>query len=84
MILSLLYNFFKEIKPMNVDSRLNKTLGWLRQNAKTKEDKLFAEELHDKILLELYQSHVNHTGDTYYPPLQQELIRQFEVAEGYE
>ena len=59
------------------DLRQVKTLGWLRRNGKNKEDRGYAENLYRKTLFELYSRHVSLTGQTYYPPMHDELIDEY-------
>ena len=58
-----------------------KSLRYLRNSAKTAEDRRWAETLHDSMLLELWLQHVTETGDTYYPPLAEDLFQSYQLQE---
>lgn len=58
-----------------------KSLRYLRNSAETAEDRRWAETLHDSMLLELWLQHVTETGDTYYPPLAEDLFQSFQLQE---
>ena len=58
-----------------------KQLDWLIQNANTKEDREYAKKIYKSTLIELYARHVAKTGQTYYPPMQEEIIEEFIVNE---
>ena len=40
-----------------------------------------ADELYNDILFTLWKRHVMQTGETYYPPMQKELLIEFELLE---
>jgi len=65
----------EEIRPEDI--RQVRTVGWLRQNAITQDDRDYAESIYNKIVLELWCRHVSETGQTYYPPLQNDLLEEF-------
>ena len=65
----------------NSGTRKNTTLGWLRENGETPEDRQYAEQKYLDMILSLWISYVNHSGDTYYPPLQKELFLDFQIQE---
>lgn len=65
----------------NSGNRKNTTLGWVRKNGETAEDRTFAETKYYDAILSLWFSHVNYSGDTYYPALQEELYFEFEKYE---
>ena len=54
-----------------------KQLDWLIQNGKTKEDREYAKKIYKSTLIELYARHVAKTGETYYPPMQEEIIEEY-------
>ncbi|MEB3332062.1 MAG: hypothetical protein VKI83_06180 [Synechococcaceae cyanobacterium] len=58
-----------------------KSLRYLRNSAETAEDRRWAETLHDSMLLELWLQHVTETGDTYYPPLAEDLFQSYQLQE---
>ena len=66
------------------DLREVKTLGWLRRNAINKADKVYAEKLYRKTLFELYARHISLTGQTYYPPLHNEIFEEYQLMEDSE
>jgi hypothetical protein len=59
------------------DIRQVRSIGWIRKNGLTQEDRRRAEEMYREILVELWYKHVAETGQTYYPPLQNELIEEY-------
>ena len=61
-----------------------RTLGWLRRNASNKEDKAYAEKLYRKTLFELYTRHISLTGETYYPPMHNEIYEEYQLIEDIE
>ena len=61
----------------NSGSRKNTSLRWVRENGDTVEDREYADKKYDEVILNLWVSYVNHTGDTYYPALQEELYLDF-------
>ena len=65
----------------NASVRKNTTLGWVRKNGETPEDREFAEKKYYEAILNLWFSYVNYSGDTYYPALQEELYFEFEKFE---
>ena len=65
----------------NSGIRKNTTLGWIRKNGETPEDREYAEKEYLDKILNLWISYVNYSGDTYYPPLQKELLLDFEKLE---
>ena len=54
-----------------------KQLDWLIQNGNTKEDREYAKNIYKSTLIELYARHVAKTGETYYPPMQEEIIEEY-------
>ena len=65
---------------INSDSRQVRSLQWLMFNGK-QEEREYASQIYESILLDLWKQHVSKTGDTYYPPLQNELMEEFELNE---
>ncbi|MCP9913335.1 hypothetical protein KBZ07_07930 [Cyanobium sp. BA20m-14] len=57
------------------------SLRYLRNTAETAEDRRWADTLHDSMLLELWLQHVTETGDTYYPPLAEDLFQSYQLQE---
>jgi hypothetical protein len=58
-----------------------KSLRYLRNSAETADDRRWADTLHDSMMLELWLQHVTETGDTYYPPLAEDLFQSFQLQE---
>ena len=54
-----------------------KQLDWLIQNGHSKEDREYAKKIYKSTLIELYARHVAKTGETYYPPMQEEIIEEY-------
>ena len=63
------------------ESRTIRTLGWLRVNGETKEDRDRANQIYYSTVFTLWTRHVAKTGQTYYPPFQKTLIEGFELME---
>ena len=61
------------------DGRQVKRLGWLRLNGETAEDRDYAENIYQQILFDLWARHVAKTGETYYPPIQDELLEEYNL-----
>lgn len=59
------------------DIRQVRSLGWLRKNGLTQEDRAYAEQLYRETILDLWCRYVAQTGETYYPPLQNELLDEY-------
>ena len=55
------------------DIYMVKTLGWLMQNANTLEDKVIARRKYRILLFNLWRKYLAQTGETWYPPLQEDL-----------
>ena len=84
MIISVIYQFFKGIKPM-ANYEFNKkttTLYWVK-NFAIPEDKVIANEIYKDIVINLYEEYVNSEGETYYPPMQQKLLGEFQNNIGF-
>ncbi len=58
-----------------------KSLGWLRRNGKNKADRDYAQNLYRKTLFQLYSRHVAITGQTYYPPIWDEIMDEYKLIE---
>mgnify|MGYP001243452420 FL=1 len=58
-----------------------KSLSWLRRNGKNKADRDYAENLYRKTLFQLYSRHVALTGQTYYPPIWDEIMDEYKLIE---
>lgn len=54
-----------------------KTLRFLKSNSNTAEERRYAETLYYDILLDLWRQHVMQTGETYYPPLAEDLFELY-------
>ena len=63
------------------DSYECKSLRYLRANAKRAEDREWAELLYSRALIDLWRQYVMETGETYYPPLAEDLIKFFEFEQ---
>ncbi len=84
MLISIIYHFFKGIKPMT-NFEFNKkitNLYWAKNHA-CPEDKVIANEDFKTIVINLYEEYVNSEGSTYYPPMQQDLWREFQNNIGF-
>tara|TARA_Y100001968_G_C19326748_1_gene702160 strand:+ start:923 stop:1141 length:219 start_codon:yes stop_codon:yes gene_type:complete len=66
---------------MKEDTRNIRSLGWIRANGETLEDKNQADEIYFSTIFTLWARHVAKTGQTYYPPFQKDLIDEFELME---
>jgi hypothetical protein len=55
------------------DSYQAETLGWLQDNAYSPEDKAWATKEYRKNLFQLWRKYVADTGETWYPPLLNDL-----------
>lgn len=58
-----------------------KSLRYLRANAKRPDDRAWAELLYSRALLDLWRQYVMDTGETYYPPLAEDLIKFYEFEQ---
>ena len=76
-----IYYFFKGLKPMDIDSKINTKIVWLLRNCDLKDRKV-VNKIWEDDLIRLYLQEVIHTGNTYYEPHQQELYKAFQHAEG--
>lgn len=54
-----------------------KSLRFLKSNANTAEERRYAETLYYEILFDLWRQHVMQTGETYYPPLAEDLFELY-------
>ena len=70
-------SFFQKEETRPEDVRQVKAIGWLRQHALTQDDRDYAESIYQAIVLDLWCRHVSETGQTYYPPLQNELLEEY-------
>ena len=59
------------------DDRDLRSLDWVMKRARTEATRRKAKALYQQRLLDLYISHVEHTGETYYPQLRKELILDY-------
>jgi hypothetical protein len=71
----------KESEPrervLQEDIRQVRSIGWIRKNGLTDEDRQQAEKMYCEIVMDLWYKHVAETGQTYYPPLQNELLDEY-------
>lgn len=59
------------------DAYETQDLAWLRDNAASAEDKAWAEREYRRTLFKLWRMHVASTGETWYPPLLNDLHDHF-------
>ena len=59
-----------------------KTLGWLMQNANSLEDKVIARKHYRALLFDLWRKHLARTGETWYPPLRNDLWERYQYNNG--
>ena len=59
------------------DAFSTKSLRFLKSNGSSVEDRRFAETLFYDILIGLWRQHVMQTGETYYPPLAEDLYELY-------
>jgi len=59
-----------------------KTLGWLMQNAYTLEDKVIARKRYRAMLFDLWRKYMAQTGETWYPPLREDLWQRYQFENG--
>lgn len=59
------------------DIRQVRSIGWIRKNGLTDEDRQQAERMYRELVMDLWYKHVAETGQTYYPPLQNELLDEY-------
>jgi hypothetical protein len=64
-------------KVLPEDVRQVRSIGWIRKNGLTNQDRQQAEKMYREILMDLWYRHVAETGQTYYPPLQNELLDEY-------
>jgi len=64
------------------DIYMVKTLGWLMQNAKTLEDKVIARRKYRILLFDLWRKYLAQTGETWYPPLREDLWERYQFETG--
>jgi len=64
------------------DLYMVKTLGWLMQNASSLEDKVVARRRYRAQLFDLWRKYMAQTGETWYPPLREELWERYEFMVG--
>lgn len=60
-----------------VDDRDLRSIDWVMKRARSESTRRKARALYQQRLLDLYISHVEHTGETYYPQLRKELILDY-------
>ena len=63
------------------DSYNCKSLRYLRSHAETAEDREWANKLYSLNLLDLWRQHVMESGETYYPPLAEDLFKFYEFTQ---
>jgi len=64
------------------DVYMVKTLGWLMQNANTLEDKAIARKKYRVLLFDLWRKYLAQTGETWYPPLREDLWECYQFETG--
>ena len=64
------------------DLYIVETLGWLMENAKTLEDKVIARKQYRILLFDLWRKHMAKTGETWYPPLRNDLWDRYQLKAG--
>jgi hypothetical protein len=64
------------------DIYMVKTLGWLMQNANTLEDKVIARKKYRIIIFDLWRKYLAQTGETWYPPLREDLWERYQFETG--
>ncbi len=64
------------------DLYMVKTLGWLMQNANTLEDKALARKRYRILLFDLWRKYLAQTGETWYPPLREDLWERYQFEAG--
>ena len=64
------------------DLYIVKTLGWLMQNANTLEDKAIARKRYRILLFDLWRKYLAQTGETWYPPLREDLWERYQFEAG--
>lgn len=60
-----------------LDDRDLRSIDWVMKRARSESTRRKARALYQQRLLDLYISHVEHTGETYYPQLRKELILDY-------
>lgn len=58
-----------------------RSLRFLRNSAEQADDRRWAEIVHDSIILELWLQYVAETGDTYYPPMSEDLYQSYQLQQ---
>ena len=66
------------------DLRQVRSLSWLKRNGKNKTDREYAKQIYRKTLFELYARHVSLTGQTYYPPMWDDMMEEYKLLEDAE
>ena len=80
MLLSFIY-FLKGIQPMEFDSQTTTKVIYALQNCEL-EDKQIFQDIYDNELIRSWIKYEIRTGNNSYPELEQEMKKQWEVAEG--
>jgi hypothetical protein len=58
-----------------------RSLRWLRRNARTDEDKDYANHCYHTTLIDLWRKYIATTGQTYYPKLSDDLMDQYDLLD---
>lgn len=71
-----------EIAECDEDLRENEasevhSLRYLKEHAQTLADREWANLLHDELLIKLWMQYVEETGETFYPPLSDDLYEEY-------
>jgi len=56
-----------------------KTLRWLQQNGNSPEDKIHAKKQYRRIVFDLWRKRMARTGETWYPPLRDDLWERYKL-----
>jgi len=56
-----------------------RSLRWVRLNGRTAADKSYAKDLYRFMLFQLWRKHVAETGQTYYPPLRDDVWDHYQL-----
>ena len=80
MLLSFIY-FLKGIQPMEFDSQTTTKVIYALQNCEL-EDKQIFQDIYDNELIRTWIKYEIRTGNNSYPELEQEMDKQWKIAEG--
>ena len=80
MLLSFIY-FLKGIQPMEFDSQTTTKVIYALQNCEL-EDKQIFQDIYDNELIRSWIKYEIRTGNNSYPELEQEMNKQWKIAQG--